>query len=58
MNVSGKSSMEYNIPCCECGCIKLEKSNQEGMRMNVILLKLYVKFQDLKDREDGQTMVE
>jgi pilus assembly protein Flp/PilA len=26
--------------------------------MNTMLLKLYVKFQDLKDREEGQDLVE
>jgi Flp pilus assembly pilin Flp len=34
------------------------KSTPEGTQMNTMFLKLYVKFQDLKDREDGQTMVE
>jgi pilus assembly protein Flp/PilA len=26
--------------------------------MNTMLLKLYVKFQDLKDREEGQDLIE
>jgi pilus assembly protein Flp/PilA len=31
---------------------------KEGTRMNRLLLKTYVTIQDLKDREDGQDMVE
>lgn len=31
---------------------------RRGNTMNTMLLKLYVKFQDLKDREEGQDLVE
>jgi pilus assembly protein Flp/PilA len=32
--------------------------NMETTEMNNMLLKLYVKFQDLKNREEGQDLVE
>jgi pilus assembly protein Flp/PilA len=33
-------------------------NNMETTKMNNMLLKLYVKFQDLKNREEGQDLVE
>jgi pilus assembly protein Flp/PilA len=41
-----------------CPGPKLGKSTQEKTQMNTMLLKLYVKFQDLMNREEGQDLVE
>jgi pilus assembly protein Flp/PilA len=38
--------------------LRLGIRRMENFRMNNLLLKLYVKFQDLKDREEGQDLVE
>jgi len=36
----------------------LESQNVERTQMNTMLLKLYVNFQDLMSREEGQDLVE
>ena len=41
-----------------CPGLKLGESTQERTPMNTMLLKLYVKFQDLMNREEGQDLVE
>ena len=38
--------------------VQLRDRGREGTRMNRLLLKIYVSLQKLKDREDGQDMVE
>ena len=42
----------------ECPGHRLGKSTTGRTQMNTMLLKLYVKFQDLKNREEGQDLVE
>jgi pilus assembly protein Flp/PilA len=38
--------------------VKAGKIKTETMKMNTMLLKLYVKFQNLMSREEGQDLVE
>ncbi len=38
--------------------LRLGESKMERTQMNNLLLKLYVKFQDLKNSEEGQDLVE
>jgi len=42
----------------ECPGYRLGKSTTGRTQMNTMLLKLYVKFQDLMNREEGQDLVE
>jgi pilus assembly protein Flp/PilA len=38
--------------------LRLGIRRMENFRMNNLLLKMYIKFQDLKSREEGQDLVE
>jgi pilus assembly protein Flp/PilA len=50
--------MEPQVQERGCPGLKLGNSTQERTQMNTMLLKLYVKFQDLMNREEGQDLVE
>ncbi|MGO9636825.1 MAG: Flp family type IVb pilin [Terracidiphilus sp.] len=43
----------------ECYCVhRAGRSTQKGFRMNSLLLKSFVKFQNLVNNEEGQDLVE
>ena len=50
--------MALHLQGLGCPGLKLGKLTQEKTQMNTMLLKLYVKFQDLMNREEGQDLVE
>ncbi len=50
--------MALHMHQTECPGHRLGKSTRGRTQMNTMLLKLYVKFQDLKNREEGQDLVE
>jgi pilus assembly protein Flp/PilA len=50
--------MALHLQVPGCPGPKLGNSTQEKTQMNTMLLKMYVKFQDLMNREEGQDLVE
>ena len=50
--------MALDLHQTECPGLGWENQLTGRTQMNTMLLKLYVKFQDLMDREDGQDLVE
>ena len=50
--------MALNLLYTGCPGLKLGNQLSERTQMNTMLLKMYVKFQDLMSREEGQDLVE
>ena len=50
--------MALNLLYTGCPGLKLGNQLLERTQMNTMFLKLYVKFQDLMNREEGQDLVE
>ena len=50
--------MALHMHQTECPGLGWENQLTGRTQMNTMLLKLYVKFQDLKNREEGQDLVE
>ena len=53
--MNGTLDATATVSPAEAGSIQNKRENE---RMNTMLLKMYVKFQDLMNREEGQDLVE